>query len=330
MINTNMIMVDLEDKIALVSGATRGAGRGIACALGEAFATVYCTGRSSKMQKSESLETIEETAELVSKLGGKGIAVRVDHQIEQEIKSLILQIEKESGKLDFLVNDIWGAGSLTEMSKPFWELSIDNGKKMFDQALFSHISTSKYAVPLMQKTGGVIIEVTDGDNFGYRGELSYDLIKMSVIRLAFIMAYELRKHKIYSIAVTPGYLRSEEMLRSFKVTEENWRDGIKKDPNWIASETPLFLGRAVACLLNDQDLAKKNGRVFSSWNLAKEYGFTDRDGTQPDWGKHFLKTYGRMYQEATEEAYKFWQNGAIEIAFPNWPLASFQTRPPQF
>ena len=187
-------------------------------------------------------ESIEETAELVTHFGGKGIAVRVDHQIESEVDALISQIENGSGKLDILVNDIWGGDSLMQMSKPFWHLSIDNGKKMFDQALFSHITTSKYAVPLMRKTGGIIVEVTDGDSFGYRGELFYDLVKMSVIRLAFVMAHELKKHKICSVAVTPGYLRSEEMLRLFGVTEENWRDGIQKDPNWIAFRDTLICG----------------------------------------------------------------------------------------
>ncbi len=313
-------MKKLDNKIALVAGATRGAGRGIACALGEAGATVYCTGRSSKERPGRLPETIEETAELVTQLGGRGIAVRVDHQIESEVEALISRIEKTSGRLDILVNDIWGGESLMEMSKPFWNLSIENGKKMFDQAVFTHITTSKYAVPLMQKTGGLIVEVTDGDSFGYRGELFYDLVKMSIIRLAFSMARELKKHKIHALAVTPGFLRSEEMLRLFGVAEEDWRDGVKKDPNWIASETPLFVGRAVASLASDPDIAKKNGRVFSSWNLAREYGFTDRDGSRPDWGNHFLKTYGTMYQEATEKAYQFWNNGAVEVAFPDWPI----------
>lgn len=220
------------------------------------------------------------------------------------------------------MNDIWGGDSLAEMSKPFWKLSVENGKKMFEQAVFTHITTSKHAVPLMQKTGGLIVEVTDGDSFGYRGELFYDLVKMSIIRLAFVMAHELKKHQIYSVAVTPGYLRSEEMLSAFEVTEENWKDGVAKDPNWIASETPLFVGRAIACLAADPNIEKKNGKVFSSWNLAHEYGFTDRDGSRPDWRSHFLKTYGILYEEATEAAYQFWKNSAIEIAFPDWPIDS--------
>lgn len=294
--------------------------RGIACALGEAGATAYCTGRSSKDHPGRTPETIEETAELVTESGGRGIAVRVDHQVESEVKALMEQIAGESQKLDILVNDIWGGDSLAEMSKPFWELSLENGKKMVDQAIFSHIATSKYALPLMQNKGGIIVEITDGDNFGYRGELFYDLVKMSVIRLAFVMAYELRRHNIYSVAVTPGYLRSEDMLRSFGITEENWKDGVKNDPNFIASETPLFVGRAVACLVSDPNLDQKNGRVFSSWYLAKEYGFTDRDGSRPDWRSHFLKTYGKMYTEATVEAYHYWKNSPIEIAFPNWPI----------
>lgn len=312
-------MKKLTNRIALVAGATRGAGRGIATALGEAGATVYCTGRSTRETPGGRPETIEETAELVTQAGGIGIPVRVNHQNESEVQELIVRIEREAARLDILVNDIWGGESLVSWRKPFWELSVENGKKMFDQAVFSHIITSKCAVPLMQKTGGLIVEVTDGDTFGYRGELFYDLVKMSVIRLAFSMAKELKQHKIFAVALTPGFLRSEGMLELFGVTEDNWREGVKQDANWIASETPLFVGRAVAALASDPKIAEKNGRVFSSWNLAREYGFKDRDGLSPDWGAHFLKTYGTMYTEATEEAYRFWMRSGIDVAFPNWP-----------
>jgi NAD(P)-dependent dehydrogenase (short-subunit alcohol dehydrogenase family) len=313
-------MRELQGKIALVAGATRGAGRGIACALGEAGATVYCTGRSTRAQPGHRPETIEETAALVTQYGGHGIAVRVDHTVETEVEALCQRIAQEYGHLDLLVNDVWGGESLVEMSKPFWRLSIEKGRTMFDRAVFSHIITSKHAVPLLQKHGGLLVEVTDGDNFGYRGELFYDLVKMSVIRLAFSMAHELRRHKINVVAVTPGFLRSEEMLALFEVTEETWRDGATKDPNWIASETPLFVGRAVASLAKDPKIAEKSGRVFSSWGLAREYGFVDRDGARPDWGAHFVKTYGKRYPEATNEAYEPWRNGSVEIAFPEWPI----------
>ena len=313
-------MKELQGKIALVAGATRGAGRGIACALGEAGATVYCTGRSTKEHPGARPETIEETAALVTEHGGHGLAVRVDHTVEAEVEALCQRIAREHGRLDILVNDIWGGESLVEMGRAFWRLSIEKGRAMFDRAVFSHIITSKHATPLLQKQGGLLVEITDGDHFGYRGELFYDLVKMSVIRLAFSMAHEVRRHKINVVAVTPGFLRSEEMLALCEVTEDNWRDGAAKDPNWLASETPLFVGRAVAALARDPAVAEKNGRVCSSWKLAREYGLVDRDGSRPDWGAHFLKAYGAPSLEATQEAYSHWRNGPIEIACPEWPI----------
>ncbi|HEY5599598.1 MAG TPA: SDR family oxidoreductase [Candidatus Manganitrophaceae bacterium] len=294
-------MKPLQGKVAVVAGATRGAGRGIACMLGEAGATVYCTGRSSRgktaarpsgtgspFDLAHRPETIEETAEKVTERGGVGISARVDHTIEDQVKALFERVKAEQGRLDLLVNDVWGGDELTEWGKPFWELSLQKGELMLQRAVYSHIITIRYAAPLMIERGeGLIVEITDGDDFRYRGNLFYDLVKISVIRLAYAMSEELRPRHITALAVTPGFLRSEAMLDYFGVTEANWREGAKKDPHFIASETPFYIGRAVAALASDPEASKKSGKLFSSWNLALEYGFTDIDGRQPNWGKHF-------------------------------------------
>jgi NAD(P)-dependent dehydrogenase (short-subunit alcohol dehydrogenase family) len=316
-------MKPLEGQVALVAGATRGAGRAIAMMLGEAGATVYCTGRSVRGKPATGTrpETIEETAELVDKRGGRGIAVRVDHTVESEVAALCEQVTREQGRLDVLVNDVWGGDELTEFSQPFWKLTQEKGRLMLDRGIFSHILTSRYAVPLMlERNRGLIVEITDGDSFGYRGNLFYDLVKLSVIRLAFAMAWELRRHPmITALAVTPGFLRSEAMLEGFGVTEANWQEGAAKDPHFIASESPFYVGRAVAALAADPNVASKAGRVFSSWELAKEYGFKDEDGRQPDWGSYFQKAFGRPYTVADKAAYASWSNGPMEIAAPDWP-----------
>ncbi|WP_437682954.1 SDR family oxidoreductase [Sorangium sp. So ce131] len=312
----------LEGQVALVAGATRGAGRAIACSLGEAGATVYCTGRSVRGRPATDgrPETIEETAEMVAARGGRGLAVQVDHTVEEQVAALCAQIKREQGKLDVLVNDVWGGDELTEFGAPFWKLSIPRGKILLERAVTSHIITSRHAVPLLLERGrGLIVEVTDGDHFGYRGNLFYDLAKMSVIRLAFAMAWELKRHPgITALAVTPGFLRSEAMLDHFGVTEATWQDGTAKDPHFIASETPYYVGRAVAALAADPDVAAKAGRVLSSWDLAREYGFTDVDGRQPHWGDYFEKTFGR-YNRADEQAYASWFNGPMDLAAPDWP-----------
>jgi NAD(P)-dependent dehydrogenase (short-subunit alcohol dehydrogenase family) len=285
-------MQPLKGKIAIVAGATRGAGRGIACMLGEAGATVYCTGRSirGKPATGNRPETIEQTAEMVSAHGGIGIALQTDHTVEDQVKRLFERVEAEQGQLDILVNDVWGGDALTEWGVPFWQHSLANGLLMQQRAVHSHTITSYYAVPLMIKRAqGLIIEVTDGDNFSYRGNLFYDLVKVSVIRLAYALAEELRSSNVTALAVTPGFLRSEEMLEHFGVSEENWQDGAKKDRHFIASETPCYVGRAVAALAGDPNVAQKSGGVYSSGKLALEYGFTDSDGRQPNWGKYFEK-----------------------------------------
>ncbi|HEU4326982.1 MAG TPA: SDR family oxidoreductase [Roseiflexaceae bacterium] len=295
-------MQPLKGKVAVVAGATRGAGRGIARMLGEAGATVYCTGRSSRSAPAERPtgvspfdlrgrpETIEETAELVAAHGGEGIPVRVDHTDERQVAGLFERVHAEQGRLDLLVNDVWGGDDLVEWGTPFWELSVEKGLLMQQRAVHTHIITSRHGAPLLVERGaGLIIEITDGDTPGYRGNLFYDLAKSSVIRLAYAMAEELRPHGVAALALTPGFLRSEAMLEHFGVSEANWRDGAQKDPHFIASETPFFVGRAVAALAADPEIMRKSGGAFSSWGLADEYGFTDQDGSRPHWGRYFAE-----------------------------------------
>ena len=280
----------LRNQVAVVAGATRGAGRGIARMLGAAGATVYCTGRSVRGRPATPgrTETIEETADLVTAEGGRGIAVRTDHTVEAEVERLFARVRDEAGRLDVLVNDVWGGDALTEWGKPFWELSIAQGFQLLERAVHSHIITSRHGAPLMvERNAGLIVEVTDGDTFGYRGNLVYDVAKNAVVRLAYAMAADLRPHHVTALAVTPGFLRSEHVLDSFGVTEANWRDAIEKDPYFAESETPCLVGRVVAALAADPNVAAKSGRLFAAWTLSKEYGIDDVDGRRPDWGTFF-------------------------------------------
>jgi NAD(P)-dependent dehydrogenase (short-subunit alcohol dehydrogenase family) len=338
---------DLRGRVALVAGATRGVGRGTALALGEAGATVYCTGRSTRAKKKQRSgaprhgstaakkalpaeyyanrpETIEETAELVSARGGKGIAVVVDHLEPDKVEKLMARIRKEQGQLQVLVNDISESGE-HEFGKTFWQADLERGFAMFRNGVHTHIITSHFAAPLLietaasMKTSGLIVEVGDGDSYTYRGHMFFDLIKTTVIRQAFAMAYELRRKNVAAIALTPGFLRSEVMLEHFGVTEANWRNAIQKDPNYAISETPLYAGRAIAALAADPNLMKKTGRVFSSWTLSDEYGFCDADGTRPHWGRHFAAKYGDTMNPCDEGFYKYWFGGALESVFPDWP-----------
>src|SRR5882757_7212663 len=316
----------LKGRIALVAGATRGAGRGIAIALGEAGATVYCTGRSSRGRPATPgrPETIEETAELVTAAGGRGIAVRVDHTKPADVKKLIARIKRSHHGLDILVNDVWGGDALTEFGKTFWTVNLENGLAMLKQAIHSHIITAHYAVPLMLGRGrAIIFEITDGDAFYYRGNLFYDLVKISVIRLAFAMARELRNRDVVSVALTPGFLHSERVLEHFGVTEANWKQAGNKGVNensadqndapsdFMVSESPRYVGRAVVALAADPKVKSKSGRVFSSWGLAREYGFADLDGTRPDWGRYARKKYGK-YKICDERFYSYWVPGLVE------------------
>jgi NAD(P)-dependent dehydrogenase (short-subunit alcohol dehydrogenase family) len=316
----------LSGRVAIVAGATRGAGRGIARMLGEAGATVYCTGRSTRDRPSDlgRPETIDETAALVDAAGGTGIAVRVDHTDEDQVRDLVARVRAEQGRLDLLVNDVWGGDALTEWGKRFWEVSLEHGRTLLDRAIWSHVVTAHHAAPLLVESGaGLIVEVTDGDFYGYRGHVFYDLVKTSVIRLAFIWARELRRTGVSSVALTPGFLRSERMLEHFGVTADTWRDAGARDPNFLASETPCFTGRAVVALATDPNVRAKSGRVFSTWALAREYGFTDIDGARPDWGAHFERTYGSRTRDGTpmricdDGFYAYWNASPVEVAFPD-------------
>jgi NAD(P)-dependent dehydrogenase (short-subunit alcohol dehydrogenase family) len=280
----------LDGKVAVVAGATRGAGRGIARALGEAGGLVYCTGRSVRGNPSPYArpETIDETAEMIRDSGGTAVAVRVDHSVESEVQEFFARIQREHGHLDILADSVAGEDPLLAGWATLDKLDLSKGMDAFRQCLFSHVITAKHAVSLMiRKRRGLIVEVSEGDMItGTGGSLLVDLIKSSVKNIAFRLAWEMRKHQIAVIAITPGFLRSESMLKGFGVTEENWRDGGKKDPNFLFSETPLFVGRAVAALAADPKVLEKSGEITNSWELSRVYGFTDADGTRPDWGEH--------------------------------------------
>lgn len=282
----------------MVAGGTRGAGRGIAVQLGASGATVYVSGRTTRSSRSpmNRPETIEETAEMVTAAGGLGIAVQADHLVPDEVRHLIERIDREQdGQLDVLVNDIWGGEQLTQWGVPFWEHSLDNGLLLHRQAVETHMMTSWFAAPLLiRRKRGLIIEITDGVESRYRGSLFYDLAKSSVVRLALAQAEDLRPHGVTAVALTPGFLRSEEMLDHFGVTEGNWRDAIVKEPDFRMSETPTYIGRAVAALAADPAVDRFTGQGLSTWILSREYGFTDADGTRPDWGR-FLEA-GRPHQ----------------------------------
>jgi NAD(P)-dependent dehydrogenase (short-subunit alcohol dehydrogenase family) len=238
-------------------------------------------------------ETIEDAAEGVTERGGTGIAVRADLMVEENVQSLFEQVRREQGgQLDILINDVWGGDPLTEWGKPFWEQSLANGLLMQRQAVHSRLMISHYAAPLfIARSKGLLIEVTDGVGYGYRGNLYYSLAKISSIHMAEAMAADLKPYGVTALALTPGFLRSEAMLDYFGVTEENWRDGVAKEPHFIASETPAYIGRAVVALAADPQVADKAGQSLSTWGLSEEYDFVDADGSRPHWGRYFAATF---------------------------------------
>ncbi|MDX8437361.1 SDR family oxidoreductase [Mesorhizobium abyssinicae] len=279
----------LEGKVALVAGATRGAGRGIAVELGAAGATVYVTGRTTRTQQSPygRPETIEETAELVTAQGGKGIAVQVDHLIADDVRGLVERIRAEQGRLDVLVNDLWGGERLFEWNKPVWDHDLENGLRLLRLAIDTHLITAHHALPLMiERPGGLHVEVTDGtaeyNADHYRLSPFYDLAKVAATRMAWAHAKDLAPHGATSVSLTPGWLRSEMMLEAFGVSEANWRDATAKVAHFVISETPRFVGRAIAALAADPERSRWNGQSLSSGGLAQVYGFTDLDGSRPD------------------------------------------------
>lgn len=288
--------MSLAGKVALVAGATRGAGRGIAVELGAAGATVYVTGRTTRERQSEygRPETIEGTAELVDRAGGNGVAVPTDHLVPEQVRALTNRIRADHGRLDVLVNDIWGGELLAEWGKPVWEHDLANGLRMLHLAIDTHLITAHFALPLLiQRPGGLLVEVTDGtadyNATNYRLSPFYDLSKVAVNRMAWAHAKDLTKHATTSLSLTPGWLRSEMMLDLFGVTEENWRDATAAEPHFAISETPRFVGRAVAALASDPDRHRWNGQSLSSGGLAKEYGFTDLDGSRPDAWRYIVE-----------------------------------------
>jgi NAD(P)-dependent dehydrogenase (short-subunit alcohol dehydrogenase family) len=277
----------LDGQVALVAGATRGAGRGIARALGEAGAVVYCTGRSVRGQPSayKRSETIDETAEMIGRDGGAAIAVQVDHTVEAEVQALVARIERERGRLDVLVNSIAGEDPLMHQWGNFWKVDLTHADTIFRQAIVSHIITAKHAAPVMIRAGrGLIVEVTENDVLSAGGNPLTQTVKLALKGLALNMAPELYPHGVASVAITPGFLRSEAMLEHHGVTEANWRDAGAQDKNFLESESPLYVGRAVAALAADPRVLDRTGQLFSSWGLARDYGFTDYDGRRPDWG----------------------------------------------
>lgn len=299
-------MKPLEGKIAVVAGATRGAGRGIATALGEAGAVVYCTGRSvaGGPGMKNRPETIQETAEIVTARGGRGIAIQADHTVPEQVARVFEQV----GEHDILINDIWGGDELVEWGKKLWETKLEDGLTMIDRAIKSHIITSYYGLPRIRK-GGLVVEITDGDSYFYRGHFFYDLVKTTVIRMAFALSQELKGRGITAIAVTPGFLRSEWMLDQFGVTEENWRDAAKKMKSFIASETPLFVGRGIAALAADPDASARNGRVVASWDLGEEYGVLDADGTRPHFVRWLQENEPKVaagWKKLDDDFYTYW------------------------
>jgi len=273
--------------VAIVAGATRGAGRGIARGLGEAGFTVICTGRSVRGQPSsyDMPETIDETAAMIP----GAIAMRVDHTNEREVEQLFARVTAEHGGVDVVVDSV--AGEDPAFGK--WSGMVDTDLSRADvalrQALLSHLYTAKHAgLAMRARKRGLLVEVVEHDQLlGAGSNLLSAVVKSSLKLLATILAEDLRKHRVACVSLTPGFLRSENMLRHFGVTAETWRDAGKRDPHFLHSESPLFIGRGVAALAKDPNAMAKTGLILSSWQLAREYGFTDEDGSRPDWGAHW-------------------------------------------
>jgi len=297
----------LDGTVALVAGATRGAGRAIAVELARQGAYVYATGRSSRASGRSEIdrpETIEETGDLIAAAGGQGTAVVADHEDVAAVDKLVSRIDSEQGRLDVLVNDIFGGDRYAEWNRPLWEHDLAGGLRMLRMGLDTHIVTSTLALPLMLRSGGrLLIEVTDGTsefNAAVRDTVGfyYDLVKAGVDRIVKSLSHDLEGHPVTALGVTPGWLRSEQMLENFGVTEESWRDALEKVPGFAISETPTYLGRGVAALAGEPDLTPYAGRVITAHDLAVAYGVTDVDGSQPDaWG--YIDRYGIDHQDGS-------------------------------
>jgi NAD(P)-dependent dehydrogenase (short-subunit alcohol dehydrogenase family) len=313
-------MQPLTGRVAVVAGATRGGGRGIARMLGEAGATVYCTGRSSRSQPNTSThhyagrpETIEETAEMVTAAGGVGVAVRVDHHVDAEVAALFTRIAREQKRLDVVVNILTGRPVASWSS--FWKQPLDEGRALVDSWIWPHVATSWHAAPLMVKQkSGLIVEVVEQPGIGYHGTFFFDLMETALKRFAYGLAVELAPHKVAALAVTPGFMRTEAILEGFGVAEANWRDAVDhpkaKGFGWAGSETPCFVGRGVAALAADPAVLKKSGGLFGSWALADEYGFTDIDGGHPHWGRYGKEHFPQFFDAKPTTPYE-WQLAAV-------------------
>lgn len=299
----------LRGKVAAVTGATRGAGRAIAVELGAAGATVFVGGRTTREHKSPigRDETIEETAELVTAAGGRGIAVRCDFTVPADVDAFRDRIQAEAdGRLDVLVDDVWGGELDTEFGV-FWEQDLERQLRMWRNSVQAHLVTLHRLLPLLvREPGGLLVEVTDGDSDEfYSGSLAYDSVKVAIRRFGTVMARELEPHGATSVAVTPGFLRSEQMLEHFGVTEENWRDAIAEDPHYAMSETPHYVGRGIVALAADPDRHRFTGKALASWTLMREYGFTDLDGSRPDWGRWYEEVFKAGVDPTTVDASKY-------------------------
>jgi NAD(P)-dependent dehydrogenase (short-subunit alcohol dehydrogenase family) len=281
----------LRGRVALVAGATRGAGRGIARALGNAGATVYCTGRSvaGKPSPYRRPETIDETAAMIAADGGTAIALRVDHTNEKEVRALFRRILRAHKRIDVVVDSVAGEDPLMGAYGFLWQADLKSADAIFRQGLISRIITAKHAArAMMPAKRGLIVEVTENDMIGGGGNPMSQAVKMAQKGLPLLWAAELAPYGVAVVAVTPGFLRSESMLQHLGVTEENWREAGRKDSNFLQSESPLFVGRAIAALAADPKVRDRTGMLFGSWELGRDYGFTDYDGRRPDWGRHTI------------------------------------------
>jgi NAD(P)-dependent dehydrogenase (short-subunit alcohol dehydrogenase family) len=298
-------MKPLEGRVTIVAGATRGAGRGIARMLGEAGATVYCTGRSSRTQPNTSdhhyagrPETIEETAEMVEAEGGVGIPVRVDHTVEAEVAALFKRVKRDSKRLDVLVNILTGPPVASWGS--FWKLPLDKGREMVERWVWPHVVTSWYAAQIMAKRkSGLIVEIVEQDSLGYHGQFFFDMFETTLKRMAFSLGEELAPHGVAAVAITPGFMRTEAILEEFGVTEANWRHAAEhnqkaKQFGFAGSETPCFVGRAIAALAADPNVIGKSGGIYSSWGLSDEYGFADVNGERPHLGEYWKEHFPHL------------------------------------
>lgn len=293
-------MRTLEGKVAVVAGATRGAGRGVARMLGAAGATVYCTGRSTAETPAAGPhagrpETVAETAALVDAAGGEGVAVRVDHAVEAEVEALFARVRAERGRLDLLVNVLGGTGVTDD--RELWEVPVAAGRALLESWLWPHLITARHAIPSMiERRAGVIVEIVESHTLGSHGPLYFDLAVVALKRLSWRLAESLAPHGVTALAVAPGFMRTEQVLAHFGATEASWREVAESSAaarqfGLAGSETPCFVGRGVAALAADPDVARWSGALTSSWELSERYGFTDADGGRPHWGRYFATNF---------------------------------------